>query len=438
LPDANEALALDPKDAVSYTTRGLIHQALGKPTEAVADLRQALALDPSNEEVTKELQKIEQGQVAAAEAKRRDEARKAAELRRVAQDAEKCLAQLISQPPAKASEPALVVGKDANPPRPTEPSKTPEESGEPQKSEQVAAAEPPKPAPAPDPAAEATPPPSPNPEQAELAKPGAFAAAVIPSSRPPEPLSAPEEAALKPKDAFKECPACPELIVVPIGEFTMGSNDGEADEKPVRRIVLDKAFAVGRFEVTFAEWDTCVADGGCKHKPEDRGWGRGNRPVINVSWNDVAEEFLPWISRKTGKQYRLLTEAEWEYVARAGGTGKLAWGDEVGRGRANCDGCGSQWDNKQTAPVGSFEPNAFGLYDVHGNAAEWVADCKTAYDKAALAGQASPESEGCNRVLRGGSWYNRTGKIRAAFRGKASPAERLDWVGFRLARTLNQ
>src|SRR5947207_15970422 len=104
-----------------------------------------------------------------------------------------------------------------------------------------------------------------------------------------------------------------------------------------------------------------LAAGSCKHEPEDQGGGRGRQPVINVSWDDATKEYLPWLSRKTGKTYRLLTEAEWEYAARAGSQAKYSWGDEIGKNRANCNDCSSQWDNKGTAPVGSFTANAFGL-----------------------------------------------------------------------------
>src|SRR5262245_39398313 len=166
--------------------------------------------------------------------------------------------------------------------------------------------------------------------------------------------------AVQPGSVFRDCPGCPEMVVVPGGEFFMGSNDGGANEKPLHKVNISKAFAVSKFEVTFAEWDACVAAGGCPRSPEDHGWGRERRPVINVSWDDVTKEYLPWLSRTTGKTYRLLTEAEWEYAARSSTRTAYSWGSDVGKNRANCFGCGSQWDKKQTAPVGSFQPNAFG------------------------------------------------------------------------------
>ena len=216
---------------------------------------------------------------------------------------------------------------------------------------------------------------------------------------------------LRPKDTFKDCPECPEMVVLPGGEFMMGSNEN-FDEKPVHRVEINRPFAVAKFEATFAEWDACVAAAGCKHEPADRGWGRGSWPATNLSWNDATNEYLPWLSRKTGKTYRLLTEAEWEYAARAVRTASAvhttySWGDDIGKNRANCKGCGSKWDDQQTAPVGSFGANAVGLHDMHGNVWEWVQDCyKDTYANAPPDGRATSEVASCLRVIRGGSWYS--------------------------------
>ena len=132
------------------------------------------------------------------------------------------------------------------------------------------------------------------------------------------------------------------------------------------RLQFAKPFAVSKFEVTFDDWDACVAYGDCNPVVRDSGWGRGRQPVINVTWDD-AQRYVAWLSRMTGRTYRLLSEAEWEYAARAGTQTAYSWGDEIGKGNANCHGCGSQWDRRQTAPVGSFAANAFGLYDMLGN-----------------------------------------------------------------------
>ena len=159
----------------------------------------------------------------------------------------------------------------------------------------------------------------------------------------------------------------------------MGSANGETgrsvDEAPQVAIVLFEPFAVGKFEVTFAEWDVCVAEGGCAHRPGDKGWGRDRRPVINVSWNHVTQQYLPWLSRKTDQSYRLLSEAEWEYAARGGSTAAYWWGDEPGSARANCKGCDSGSGGGRTSPVGSFCPNPFGIHDLSGNVFELTVDC---------------------------------------------------------------
>ena len=172
-------------------------------------------------------------------------------------------------------------------------------------------------------------------------------------------LSAAAERALKPGDSFRECAQdCPDMIVIPAGSFTMGSPQSEAgrgpNEAPQHVVAIAKPFAVAKFELTFADWDACAAYGDCSPHVSDSGWGRGQYPVIDVTWND-AQQYVRWLSRTTGKPYRLLSEAEYEYAARAGTQTVYYWGDEIGKGNADCDGCGSSWDNKQTTQVGWFK-----------------------------------------------------------------------------------
>jgi formylglycine-generating enzyme required for sulfatase activity len=162
-------------------------------------------------------------------------------------------------------------------------------------------------------------------------------------------------------ETFRDCGECPEMVVIPAGTFMMGSPDSEVGrliyEGPQHKVKIARPFAVSKYEITFDQWDACMKEGGCKDMPKDEGWGRGKRPVINVNW-DNAQNYAAWLAKKTGKPYRLLSEAEWEYAARGGATTRYPWGDEPGANRANFNGSGSQWSGKQTAPVGSFEPNA--------------------------------------------------------------------------------
>ena len=211
----------------------------------------------------------------------------------------------------------------------------------------------------------------------------------------------------------RECDQCPEMVVVPAGRFRMGdlSGDGVSNEQPVHDVTVSP-FAAGKYEVTFGEWDACVAGGGCTHRPADSGWGRGTRPVIDVSWDDT-QAYVRWLSRETGKPYRLLSEAEWEYVARAGSTTKYWWGNEADHDHANygkdecCEGMAAgadRWVN--TSPVGSFKANAFGLFDTVGNVFEWVEDCWNKHYNGAPADGSAWMSGDCDRhVLRGGSWF---------------------------------
>ena len=267
---------------------------------------------------------------------------------------------------------------------------------------------------------------------------------------------------------FRDCPACPLMIELPPGRYLMGRPDGEEErlgmnrnpdrvqfsrdaERPHLEVEIDYRLALGKYEVTFNEWDHCVDSGGCTYKPTDRGWGRGNRPVIHVSRLD-AEEYIAWLRDVTGEAYRLPSSAEWEYAARAGTTTARWWGDELGTGLAVCDGCGSRWDDVSTAPVGSFSANPWGLHDMLSNVSELVADCwhnSYAGHPTDGAPRLKPPlgwpDEQCRRATsRGGAWPFFTWTVRAATRsgGNLTLDNRGDHPsaggsrGFRVARTV--
>ncbi len=210
------------------------------------------------------------------------------------------------------------------------------------------------------------------------------------------------------QDTLKDGSKGPEMVVIPAGKFWMGSDkarDAEADEAelPRHRVLIAKPFAMGKHQVTFEDYDR-YAEASGRERPAEAGWGRGTRPVISVSWEE-AVAYAKWLSEQTGKRYRLPTESEWEYAARAGSATRYWWGDDVrqdGHVWANCADCGSEWDGKQ-APVGSFEPNPWGLHDMLGNVLEWVQDCwHDEYQGAPEDGSAWEESDYCaRRVVRG-------------------------------------
>lgn len=243
-------------------------------------------------------------------------------------------------------------------------------------------------------------------------------------------------------DALNSGGQGPEMVVIPAGPFRMGCVSGMdclEDEMPVRDVTIPQPFAVSKYEVTFEDWDRCVAGGGCGgYRAGDEGWGRGRRPVINVSWND-AQAYVAWLSDQSRRTYRLLSEAEWEYVTRAGSSTSYGWGSIIGTDRANCDGCGSRWDDSQTAPVGSFQANAFGVHDMHGNVREWVEDCWNDTYAGAPTNGSAWESGDCDlRMLRGGSWYSDLSDLRSASRGETPSMARGAVLGIRVARTLRQ
>ena len=231
------------------------------------------------------------------------------------------------------------------------------------------------------------------------------------------------------------------MVVLPTGSFRMGSPAGEAgrwgDEGPVHTVTISRPIAMGRYPVTFEDYDLYVSAMGAE-RPDDEGWGRGRRPVINVSWRD-AKAYAAWLSEPTGKRYRLPSESEWEYAARAGTETAYSWGDEIGVNRANCRGSGSEWSGRQTSPVGSFEPNAFGLYDMHGNVREWVEDCwHDNYEGAPSYGRAwTSGGDSSKRVVRGGSWNYGPRDLRSAYRSWFTPSGRNSYIGFRLVQDLN-
>lgn len=219
----------------------------------------------------------------------------------------------------------------------------------------------------------------------------------------------------EPGTVFRDCAECPEMIVVP------GS----------------PPFSVGRYEVTFRDWETCVDEGGCARRPDDHGWGRGRRPVINVSWLEV-RDYLDWLSEKSGHGYRLPTEAEWEEAHRAGTTTRFWWGDDLGHGYANCRDCGSSWGGRGSAPVGSFPPNPWGVFDTAGNVWEWTADCwqPNQLDPSGN-GETQEGEEGCDeRVMRGGSWYYVSRTLEGSSRSKNDPRAGSYGIGFRVVRDL--
>jgi len=260
-------------------------------------------------------------------------------------------------------------------------------------------------------------------------------------ARLPQPLSRNENAALRPMDHFKECEFCPEMIVVPAGQFSMGANEDEPGstpaERPQHKVTFTRSFSVGRFAVTFDEWEACLAAMGCSYRPSDQDWGRGRQPVINILWSD-AKEYVRWLSRKTGRPYRLLSEAEREYVTRAGTSSGFWWGDDFRPLQANS---AHPIDYSQpifgkTVPVDSFAPNPWGFYQVHGNVYDWVEDCgNDSYAKAPSDGAAWMTGNCDVRILRGGAFSRHPETLRSAARLWSGGSNRMIYMSVRVART---
>jgi formylglycine-generating enzyme required for sulfatase activity len=301
-----------------------------------------------------------------------------------------------------------------------------------------------------------------------------------------------EEKAFLPDHTFRDCPECPEMVVIRAGSFLMGSSDEETardieaiklsgdaghtqvtfaekdfkSEHPQHRVNIDQQFLLGKYHVTRGEFATFVREtgylieGGCtlwiNHRYPDRpeaswqnpGFEQTDRdPVVCVNWQD-AKAYIAWLNSKSrgrisldgDDSYRLPSEAEWEYAARAGTRTARWWGDSVGSGNSNCDGCGSDWDKQRTAPVGSFQVNPFGLADVLGNAWEWTEDCwnENYAGEAPQQGSAWTTGKCTSRVIRGGDWHNYPWVLRSASRSGASADRRANYIGFRIAKNYQE
>ncbi len=275
---------------------------------------------------------------------------------------------------------------------------------------------------------------------------------VVPDAAANEPLTvpvAPAQIVTTPASGklFKECTDCPEMARLDAGGFRIGAPASEparhSAEGPVMPVTISKPFAIATTEVTFAQWDACIADGGCRYLPPDQGWGRADRPAVNVSFDD-AQAYADWLSQKTGETYRLPSEAEWEYAARAGSRGPFAIGASLAPTTANYNAHfaygGKKGEyRKQTTPVASFAPNDFGLFDMHGNAWEWTADCwAESHQGAPQDGSAAIGGDCARRVLKGGAWNTGGWRLRSAHRiGKDRTAREYD-NGFRVVRDMDE
>ena len=258
-------------------------------------------------------------------------------------------------------------------------------------------------------------------------EPARAAPAVKPPSAPapaPAPVATTAKAAAGPE--VKDCAACPPLIALPAGSFTMGSNTSDPSERPAHKVTIAEPFAIGKYEVTVEQWNACA---GCQRSTQP-----ANAPVRDVSWDD-AQQYLKWLSGASGKAYRLPTEAEWEYAARGGTATAYWWGDKMATGKGNCKDCGPPWQAGAPANVGSFAANPFGLYDMNGSVWEWVADCwHNSFKDAPADGRAWDAPQCTVRVIRGGSWREGATYMLSTTRFKYDASVRNGQNGFRVAR----
>jgi formylglycine-generating enzyme required for sulfatase activity len=271
---------------------------------------------------------------------------------------------------------------------------------------------------------------------------GASAMVATPAPAPaPSPIAATPKAPVKSttntpaSGESKDCAACPVMVSLTPGSFTMGSNAGDISERPPHRVTIGAPFAIGKYNVTVEQWNACVAASACPKLSSENG-SVTNAPARDLSWDEV-QQYIKWLSKMTGKPYRLPTEAEWEYAARGGSATTYWWGDQMRKGNTNCKGCGDPWHDEKPENVGTFAANAYGLYDMGGNVWEWVSDCWHSSYKDAPADGRAWDAPGCDmRVIRGGSWREGADYMLVSTRFKYSESVRQSQNGFRVAKDL--
>lgn len=288
-------------------------------------------------------------------------------------------------------------------------------------------------APAPTPAAPKSA--APKPAVPKVAVPKAAEPASQPQADTPAPPARTTAGASPSKDEFRDCPTCPLMVSLKKGAFSMGSNSSDPSEKPAHAVTINAAYAIGKYEVTVEEWNACATAGDCPRIATDA--ARPKAPVRDVSWDDV-QAYAKWLTKTTGKPYRLPTEAEWEYAARAGTSTRYWWGNQMRQGNGNCKDCGQPWQQDMPAPVGSFAANPYGLHDMNGSVWEWVSDCwHSSYKGAPSTGKSWDEPNCRVRVIRGGSWREGADYMPTTTRFKYDSTVRQSQNGFRVAREMD-
>ncbi|HKT99096.1 MAG TPA: formylglycine-generating enzyme family protein [Paraburkholderia sp.] len=280
-----------------------------------------------------------------------------------------------------------------------------------------------------------TPPPAAAPSAAQN-RPAAAATATAPAAVQAAVPAKTNIVAAKPgPHDIQDCPACPLLIAVSPGNFMMGNETDDPSERPVHRVTIEHGYALAKYSVTVAQWNACANAGACPHLSSDSN-AAPNAPVRDLSWDD-AEQYVKWLSKISGKPYRLPTEAEWEYAARGGTATRYWWGNEMRKGTANCKDCGPPWRVDAPDDVGSFAANPYGFYDMAGGVWEWVSDCwHNSYKNAPDDGRSWDEPNCQTRVIRGGSWRDGAGYMLSATRFKYDSSVRYNANGFRVARDM--